>query len=148
MKSKRRVLLAIDAVANLFIGEMLLLFPSGLVDFLGLPETNTFFYPSILGAVIVGIGIALLIELLGGGTRMRGLGLGGAIAINLCGGGALLVWLLAGPLALPLRGKIVLWAVALIVLAIGIAEIAAKSWMYEESAQHVDPAGDDTPDPS
>jgi hypothetical protein len=100
-----------------------------------LPETSTFFYPSILGAVIFGIGIALLLEFAGSRARVRGLGLGGAIAINLCGGGALLVWLLAVPLALPLRGKIVLWVVAVLVLAIGVAEVAARSWRYEEAAQ-------------
>jgi hypothetical protein len=106
---------------------ILLLFPAGLLDFLGLPETSTFFYPSIHGAVIFSIGIALLLELVGGGARVRGLGLGGAIAIDLCGGGALWVWLLAVPLAVPLRGKIVLWVVAALVLAMGVAEIAASA---------------------
>jgi hypothetical protein len=132
MKPKHKVLLAVDAVVNLLLGAILLFFPAGLVEFLGLPETNTFFYPSILGAVIFGIGVALLLELLGGGARVRGLGLGGAIAINMCGGGALLVWLLAVPLGLPLRGKILLWVVAVLVLAIGVAEIASRSWKYEE----------------
>jgi hypothetical protein len=135
MTHRHKVLLAIDAIVNLLLGGILLLFPAGLLDLLGLPETNTFFYPSILGAVIFGIGIALLVELVGCGVNIRGLGLGGAIAINLCGGGALLVWLLAVPLALPLRGKIVLWVVAVLVLAIGVAEIAARSWKYAEVAQ-------------
>jgi len=132
MKSKHKVLLAIDGVVNLVLGAILLLFPAGLVELLGLPPTNTYFYASILGAVIFGIGVALLLEMYGPPSRIRGLGLGGAIAINLCGGGALLVWLLAVPLSIPLKGHVILWVVAAVVLIIGIAEIAAKSWKYEE----------------
>ena len=135
MKSKHKFLLAMDAVVNLLLGGILLLSPVGLLDLLGLPQASTLFYPSILGAIIFGIGIALLLELAGREAGVRGLGLGGAIAINLCGSGALLVWLVAVPLALPLRGEIVLWVVAVLVLAIGIAEIAAKSWRYDEGAQ-------------
>jgi hypothetical protein len=63
----------------------------------------------------------------------RGLGLGGAIVPILCGGGVLLAWLVATPLHIPLRGYIVLWLVTVLVLATGLAEIATKSWTYEES---------------
>jgi hypothetical protein len=130
MHRKHRVLLAVDGVVNLVLGLILLLFPAGLVELLGLPATDTFFYSSLLGAVIFGIGVALFLELYGVPAGVRGLGLGGAIAINLCGGGALLVWLVAVPLDLPLRGKIILWTVAVLVLLIGLAEIAARSWKY------------------
>ena len=133
MKSKHKVLLAIDGVVNLILGAILLFFPAGLVELLGLPPTSTYFYASILGAVIFGIGVALLLEMHGAPSRIRGLGLGGAIVINICGGGgALLVWLLAVPLSIPLRGQVILWVVAALVLIIGIAEIVAKSWRDEE----------------
>lgn len=132
MKSKHKILLIIDGVVNLVLGAILLFFPVGLVELLGLPPTNTYFYASILGAVIFGVGVALFLELYGVQADVRGLGLGGAIAINLCGGGALLVWLVAVPLDIPLRGKIVLWLVAVLVLAIGLVEIAAKSYTYKE----------------
>jgi hypothetical protein len=122
----------VDGMVNLGLGAILLLYPTGVVAHLGLPETDTFFYTSILGAVVFGIGLALLIELLGTRAKVRGLGLGGAIAINLCGGGVLLVWLIAFPLNIPLRGKIILWLIALLVLAIGIAEILTKSWKYDD----------------
>jgi len=114
------------------LGAILLFFPVGLVEFLGLPPTNTYFYASILGAVIFGIGVTLFLELYGIQADVRGLGLGGAIALNLCGGGALLVWLVAVPLDIPLRGKIVLWLVVVLVLAIGLVEITAKSYTYKE----------------
>jgi hypothetical protein len=55
MKLKYKILLLIDGIVNLLIGVFLLLFPIGVIDFLGLPQTNTNFYPSILGAVIFGI---------------------------------------------------------------------------------------------
>jgi hypothetical protein len=132
VNTKHKVLLAIDGIVNVALGTVLLLFPAGLLEFFGLPDTDMFFYTSILGAVIFGIGLALFIELLGAPARVRGLGLGGAIAINLCGGGVLLVWLVAFPLAIPLRGQVTLWLVAFIVLVIGIAELFAKSWKYDD----------------
>ena len=132
MNSKHRVLLAIDAFVNLLLGVLLLSFPSGVLGLLGLPPTNTYFYATILGGVLFGIGVALCIELWGSPWGVRGLGLGGAIAINICGAGVLLVWLLLGGLALPPRGQVILWVVTLVVLGIAIAEIAARSWKYKD----------------
>ena len=97
----------------------------------GMPPVETSFYVVILGAVILGIGLALLLELVGARAGLRGLGLGGAILINLCGGGALLGLLTLTELPIPPRGSVILWSVAVIVLAIGICEIATRSWRYE-----------------
>jgi Na+-driven multidrug efflux pump len=133
MKAKHKLLLAIDAGINFLLGLLLLLFPPGILELFGLPPTNTYFYASILGAVIFGIGIALLIELRGAGRGVRGLGLGGTIVINLCGACALVVWLLAGAFKLPIRGHIILWSVAIGVLGIGLAEIVISAWKYEGS---------------
>ena len=132
MRSKHKTLLVIDAIINLILGVLLLFFPAGVVELLGLPLTNTNFYPSILGAVLFGIGLALLIERYGASKNIRGLGLGGAIAINLCGAGVLLLWLLIAPFDIPLRGIVVLWSIAIIVLIVGFVEIIAKPWRYEE----------------
>jgi hypothetical protein len=122
------LLVAIDALVNLLLGLVLLLFPVGTLELLGLPRANTYFYPTILGGVILGIGVALCLEWWGAPRGVRGLGLGGAIAINLCGGGVLLFWLVFGDLTVPLRGRVVLWTVAATVLGVGIAEIVARSW--------------------
>lgn len=124
----KKILLSIDGAINLILGTLLLLFPAGLLQFFGLPPVIHHFYTTILGGVIFGIGMALLIELLWGIKGIRGLGLAGAIAINLCGGGVLLVWLVAMPLELPLRGQIVLWVVTILVLGIGFFELITKSW--------------------
>ena len=106
----------------------MLLFPVGLLNFFGLPPVAHYFYTTILGSVIIGIGLALFIELFWEVKGMRGLGLAGAIAINLCGGCVLLIWLLAKPLDLPFRGHIILWLVVIIVLGIGCVEIITKFW--------------------
>jgi len=127
MKSQVKLLLAADAVINLILGALLLLFPAGLLEYLGLPPSDTYFYTSILGGVIFGIGIALSLEVWGP-PEIRGLGLGGAIAINLCGGGVLFYWLLWGVLDLPFRGEFTLWIVAILVLGIGFVELFTKSW--------------------
>jgi hypothetical protein len=117
-------LLAIDAVINLVLAVLLLTFPRSLVAFLGVPAVENAFYPSILGAVLFGIGAALLVE------RFRpawgGLGLGGAVAINLSGALALAGWLLAGELALPMRGYIFLWALVVSLIVISLVEVMAR----------------------
>lgn len=129
MKKKVQYLLAADAGINLILGALLLFFPAGILEYLGLPPTNTYFYSSILGGVIFGIGVALGLEFLRKGRSFRGLGLAGAIAINLCGGGTLLFWLFFGKLEIPRSGSITLWIVAFLVVGIGLVELLSKSWM-------------------
>jgi hypothetical protein len=126
MKPVDKRLLIIDAIVNLALGVLLLLFPAGIVAMLGLPVTNTNFYAAILGAVLFGIGIALLIERYGEPKNIRGLGLEGAIAINFCGAGVLLLWLILVPFDIPLRGKIILWSIAISVIAIGMVEVWSR----------------------
>jgi hypothetical protein len=124
-----RLLLVIDAVVNLALGVLLALaWPYGeqLTRLLGIPPAEPSFYPSVLGAVLLGIGIALLLEhqrVARGGTV--GLGLGGAIAINLCGGIALAAWLIFGGLDLPIRGWILLGALDALLIGISVAELVA-----------------------
>jgi hypothetical protein len=113
----------VDGVINLMLGVLLLIFPASLVEALGVPQTDATFYPSIFGAVLFGIGIALLIEWRRKPFGVTGLGLGGAIAINLCGGIALAGWLLFGGLDIPLRGRIFLWT--LVAVLVGISSIEA-----------------------
>ena len=130
MDTKHKNLLVIDGIVNLALGVLLLLFPLGIAEFLGVPIPDRNFYPTILGGVIFGIGIALLIERYGFDKNIRGLGLGGAIAINICGSLVLLTWLIFAPPAIPLRGSIILWAIGILVLGIGLIELVAKSWKY------------------
>jgi hypothetical protein len=121
MKANKTLLLA-DATINLILGGLLVFFPGWLVTALGIPAAQQAFYPSILGAVLVGIGIALLLERRKGG----GLGLGGAIAINMTGGLVLAAWLLFGGLSLPLRGEAFLWGLVIVLVGISSLELGAQ----------------------
>ena len=117
-------LLAIDSIINVVLGSCLLFIPGATIRFFGLPPTDTNFYVTVLGAVLLGIGIALWIER-HNEERWRGLGLGGAVIINTLGAGTVLVWLILDPFNMPLHGYLVLWSVALIVLGTGLIELAA-----------------------
>jgi hypothetical protein len=132
MKLKHKTLLLIDCIVDILLGVLLLLSPAGIIDLLGLPETNTNFYPSLLGAILLGIGLALFLEFVGHAKHFRGLGLGGAIVINIVGSLVLICWLIFGSLTISVKGQIILWIVGAIVFLIGIAELATKSWTYEQ----------------
>jgi len=121
-----RALLALDGLGNVLLGLLLAFFPGPLADVLGLPRLECAFYPSLFGAVLVGIGVALFVERFGRGKRFVGLGLGGASIINLCFAAALAVWLLTGALTLPHRGHVVLWILVAILVGFGIAE----TWVH------------------
>ena len=123
MKSSRSFLILVDAIINLVIGVVLLLFPLGVPGWLGLPGSAEPFYPLILGAVIFGIGLALILEFISDSKNWRGLGLEGAITINFCGGGMLLIWLIFSNMNIPFRGLFILWTIAIVVLAVGMIEL-------------------------
>jgi hypothetical protein len=116
----KRPLLLADAVINLVLGLLLLLYPQWLAAALGMPPVATNFFPNVLGGVLFGIGLALLITYSGGS---QGLGLDGAIAINLCGAGVVAGWLVVAPHAIPPRGRMTLWIIALLVIGIGLVEL-------------------------
>ncbi len=124
MSRRDRALLAVDGVINLVLGALLVVAPGWLVRTLGVPGFVSRFYPSILGGVLVGIGLALFFEARRREGVTAGLGLAGAILINLCGGGVLAGWLMFAQPELSTRGRITLWTVAAVVLGIAAAEIA------------------------
>ena len=119
---KSTFLLKVDAAINLILGILLMAFPERLVKALGIPMEVPAFYATILGGVLFGIGLALLMECYWKSGRFKGLGLGGAIAINLCGGGVLAIWLISEELSLPLRGKMVLWLLVLLLIGLSLLE--------------------------
>ena len=121
----RSRLLLVDAAINLALGALLVVFPRRIVELLGVPAAAGRFYPSILGAVLVGVGLALLIECFRRPTAPAGLGLAGAIAINLAASAVLAVWLVFGGLELPWRGHAVLWGVVVVVTSLSLFELRA-----------------------
>ena len=118
-------LLYIDAAINLGLGVLLVPFPVGVAEWIGLPIPDHLFYARILGGVLFGIGIALLIEVRRSEGSFVGLGLGGAVAINLCGGGVLIFFLLFGDLGLSIQGTVFLWALAIVLVVISLFELGA-----------------------
>jgi hypothetical protein len=125
---RRSCLLGIDALINLVLGALLVAFPTRLVEFLGIPPAESRFYPSVLGGVLMGIGIALLMERRRSSTsNLGGLGLGGAVAINLSAGIVLAAWLVAGQLHLPLRGTLFLWGLVVMLVVITAFEIVVQT---------------------
>ncbi len=122
---KTRITLIIDAVINYFLGAVLLLHSPVVAAYFGIPPALTGFYPNILGAVLFGIGIALNVEAVKKeGQSHTGLGLIGAVCINLSGGVVLMAWLLFGNLAIPGRGRAILWVLAIVLMVISTVEIA------------------------
>jgi hypothetical protein len=128
MKPKHRTLLIIDGIVNLALGVLLLSVPFGTASILGVPEPVSYLYPCVLGAVLIGIGISLILEANGEARNIRGLGIGGAIIINFCGAGTLLGWLLLSPYDLPIRGRLLLWFIAVVVFLVGGLELVSRSW--------------------
>ena len=125
MKKSYKSLLLFDAIVNLILGIVLLLFPLGIAEPLGLPVPSTYFYSFILGGVLFGIGLALLMGQLSMIRKYKGLEIGGAIVINFCGSIALLVCLAIIRPEMPLHGRILLWGIGILVLVIGIVEVKA-----------------------
>lgn len=119
----RSVLICIDAVVNLLLGLLLIVFPYDVAKFVGVPNVDSAFYPSILGAVLFGIGVALVLEFVK--SPFRGLGLAGAVSINMLGGAVLACWLLLGELKIPLRGYVFLWT--LVALLFGLSGVELLS---------------------
>jgi hypothetical protein len=90
---------------------------------LGVPDAQPAFYPSVLGGVLVGIGIALFMEIRHPKAPLSGLGLAGAVAINMCAGLVMAGWLAFGGLSLSLRGQVFLWGVVLVLVGLSGAEL-------------------------
>ena len=121
---EKRIILLIDAGINFILGLLLLLFSPYVIKLLGIPSADNYFYPNILGAVFIGITIALIIEAFHKGTKSyTGLGLVGAVSINISGGLVLLFWLLSGSLDIPSKGLIFLWTLDVLLLIISSIEL-------------------------
>jgi len=130
-----KTLIIIDSIINLLLGIILLLYSEPVIKLFGLPKTDLYFYPNILGAVLFGIGIALLIEYNRKGDFL-GLGLGGAVSINLSGGIILFLWLVFGKLDVPIQGKIILWILDIILVAISSLEFMTY-WKNRRSNNNI-----------
>jgi hypothetical protein len=122
MEKIEKILLSVDIILNTVLGLFLLCFPLDIGEVLGLPKSDNYFYTLILGAVLLGIGITLFIELKYHNNGIRGLGLEGAITINFIASIVLIIILLTGALNISLVGSVILWFIGTLVFFIGVAE--------------------------
>ncbi len=122
----RSALLLVDGVGNLVLGALLLVAPTRVATWLGIEDPGGAFYPTLFGAVLVGIGVALLLERSARLEDIRGLGLGGALVINFAFGIALAGWLLVDSQGLPGYAAAILWALVLILVGLGAAELRSE----------------------
>jgi hypothetical protein len=120
---KEPVLLFLNAIFYFALGFLLLLFPFGLVGALGAALPGVTFYASMLGAVLLGIGLALMLERSRGILGLPGLGINGAILINISCAITLALWLFYRSLNLLQIGYILLWGLAAMLVTITLAEI-------------------------
>jgi hypothetical protein len=115
-------LLWIELVMKLAGGVVLLLVPLTAIKVLGLPRSDTAFWPRLLGVVLIGLAAATFMD---ASVKLgHGLALGGSFVINTIAGLTLaaMLFLKQGPPSL--RGRIVLWGLAVGLIGLALVEIA------------------------
>ncbi|KPK73324.1 hypothetical protein AMJ87_02025 [candidate division WOR_3 bacterium SM23_60] len=119
----RHIVLIIDAIINFVLGIVLIVYPIQFIRFLGIPEATNPFYPSLLGAVLCGIALALIIEYYRSPAGLVGLGLGGAVVINICGACILIIMMVRHLVHLPLQGYFFLWILVVALIFLSAVEL-------------------------
>lgn len=115
-------LLWLEVFTEASFGLLLLAVPGLLITVLGLPASESSFWPRLLGGVLMGTAIATAAGL--ASWTKSGLGLGGHVAINVSIALAVLSMLVLGPAIPAKRGRMFLWLLALSLLALAFVEIA------------------------
>ena len=115
-------LLTVEILLKLVSGLVLVLAPLSVIKLLGLPRTESGFWPRLLGAVLVGMAIALYLE--GRQPGSHGIGLSGCVIVNFSA-----VSILGGSLALEAgppsaRGRAVVWTLVVLLVCLSVLEIA------------------------
>ena len=120
---KESTLLEIDGFGNILLGLSLVLAPEAVSRLLGITPHQSF-YAVVVGGLLIGIGIALLVERFIPGRR--GLGLDGAITINLTFGIILASWLIRHGSELLTRGMGLLWFLVVILVGLSAVELITR----------------------
>ncbi len=108
-----------------FAGALLILAPGLTIKLIGLPKSDGNFWPRMLGALLLGLAIASLLQ---GTLRAQGgLGLTGSIAVNLTVTAVLGSLLILGPATPTKRGRLALWCLMILLTLLSLAELAFAS---------------------
>ncbi len=110
-----------DALLKLMYGMALVRSPVGILKTLGMPSGEPSFYVRLLGSLLVGIGLALMIEALP--TGWRGLGAGGAATVNFVAAAMLALLTIGRPGGTNAMGRRLLWIMTASTLAFGVLEV-------------------------
>lgn len=103
-------------------GIVLALLPGYASAITGLPNSTGGFWPRMVGALLLGIAGALLLQ--GTFPNIRTITPAGLIALNLAGAGMLVTLLVLGKASLTRRGRIALWALTAALALLSLIEIA------------------------
>ncbi|MBI1385091.1 MAG: hypothetical protein GC150_09295 [Rhizobiales bacterium] len=114
-------LLWLDALVKIVAGAFLVFIPRVSVAAFGLPKSDQSFYLRLMGALLLGIAAAIVVG--GGGRSVGGLGAAGAGVINLLGAGMLSTLLMLPRATLAMRGRVLLWGVAGVLVVLGVGEL-------------------------
>lgn len=115
-------LLWLETLLRLSAGVVLLIMPVTAARVLGLPLPQALLWPRLLGAMLIGMAGATLLE--GAASSSTGLGPGGLVLINLATAGTLISLLVLERASQTRRGKLFLWALALSLISLAVLEIA------------------------
>jgi len=117
---RESTLLELDGFGNILLGLPLVFYPKGVTRLLVISSGEATFYPIILGAVFIGIGIALLVQRYH--PSLKGLGLTGAMIINLTFGLALMSWLISKGAEMTSFGNLLLWLLVAVLVGLSLIE--------------------------
>jgi hypothetical protein len=115
-------LLWTEVALKLGSGLILVLFSVTSPRLFGLPPTGGSFWPRLLAAVLVGVGLATVLQ--ASLTPGRGLGLAGLMAINLVAAAVVTGQLVMGETVTTKRGKATLWALVVTLTGLSLVELA------------------------
>lgn len=114
-------LLWIETLLKFFPGLLLVVAPAVTLRLLGLPRTDSSFWPRVCGALLIGIAAALFLE----GTSVgHGLGLAGVAVVNLCGASLLASFLVVDRGPASRRGRVAVWLTVCALLVLSVFEIS------------------------
>ena len=119
-----RDLLWLELLLKSVVGGLMLCFPRTVARIFGLPQVSETFWPRLLGATLLGLAVATLLE-----RQLdvgRGLGLSGQVAINLTVVLALVSLLIVGKAGATRRGRIF---VALLAVALSFLALVELAWL-------------------
>ena len=115
-------LLWVEMLFKCTAGLVLLIAPTTTAAVMGWPRPGSAFWPHLLGAILIGIGLASALNARAAGGR--GLALGGSVSINLAVATFLFVSVMLGP-PQTRRGRLLSWLIVATLFLLSLIEIGA-----------------------